>query len=355
MIALLLVLLRTDLIDEWRRQVPTDAPNHFVMNVTPDQLDAVAAWLSAHARYEGRLYPMIRGRIVAVNGVDAKTWQEQHAGDEEPRSVGVRSERNLSFSADLPPNNRVVEGEWWAPTTDELLISVEKDYAAETALSLGDEVDFDIAGLPARAKVASIRTLDWDSLQPNFFILFSPPALREFPATYMTSFRLDPADKRALNDLLAKFPTLTVIEIDQIIAEVQSVIARVTRAVELVLALTLVAGCLVLMSSIQASRDERLQEHALLRALGGPSRLIRGALAAEFALLGAFAGVIATVGAEVTAAVLAKEVFDLDARIHPWLWLAGPAIGALVVATVGLAGTGRLVKASPITVLREVG
>src|SRR5262249_25647080 len=140
MIGLLLVLLRTDLIDEWRRQVPADAPNHFVMNVLPDQLDAVGAWLSTHASYEGRLYPMIRGRIVAVNGVDADTWQEQHRTDQETRGVGLRSERNLSFSTDLPPNNHVVEGQWWSADTSELLISVEKDYAAETALSLGDEV-----------------------------------------------------------------------------------------------------------------------------------------------------------------------------------------------------------------------
>jgi putative ABC transport system permease protein len=191
-------------------------------------------------------------------------------------------------------------------------------------------------------------------LQPNFFILFSPPALRDFPSTYMTSFRLKASEKRALNELLAEFPTLTVIEVDQIIAEVQNVVTRVSQAVELVLALTLVSGCLVLIASIQASRDERLQEHALLRALGGPSRLIRGALAAEFALLGAFAGTIATVGAEVTAAVLAIQVFELSGRVHPWLWLAGPAIGAALIAGVGLAGTGRLVKAPPIAVLREM-
>jgi putative ABC transport system permease protein len=153
---------------------------------------------------------------------------------------------------------------------------------------------------------------------------------------------------------LARFPTLTVIEVDQIIAEVQSVIQRVSRAVELVLVLTLAAGSLVLVASIQASRDERLREHALLRALGGGTPLIRGALAAEFALLGAFAGIVATVGAEVTTSVLATRVFELGARLHPWLWLIGPALGAALVASVGLAGTGRLVKVPPMTVLRAL-
>ena len=161
-------------------------------------------------------------------------------------------------------------------------------------------------------------------MAPNFFILFSPGALRDVPATYMTSFYLAPQDKPFLNQLLAAFPTVTVIEVDKVIAQIQSIVGRVTQAVQLVLALVLVAGCLVLVASIQASGEERLREHALLRALGASRRLVRGALGAEFALLGLFAGLIAAFGAEVTVFGLDKQIFQLSPRLHPWVWFAGP-------------------------------
>ena len=354
MLLLVLVVLRTELIDDWRRQVPEDAPNHFVMNVMPDQLEDVELWLRERARYDGRLYPMIRGRVVAVNGTDSETWQENRRRGE-PGGSSLRSERNLSFAEALPPNNRVVAGEWWEGDVEEPLVSVEQEYAAETGISIGDELDFDIGGLPLRAKVASFRVLEWDSMQPNFFILFSPSALEGFPATWMTSFHLEPDQKRLLNELLARFPTLTVIEVDQIIAEIQNIVGSVSQAVELVLALVLVAGCLVLVASIQSSRDERLQEHALLRALGGTRRLIAGALAIEFAVLGAFAGVLATFGAEVTTTALKLEVFELGFGLHPWVWVAGPLLGMVVVASVGLAGTWHLVHSPPVAVLRDLG
>jgi putative ABC transport system permease protein len=201
-------------------------------------------------------------------------------------------------------------------------------------------------------EVVNLRRLNWESMRPNFFIIFSPGALESFPATYMTSFFLDPDKKRFLNDLLSRFPTVTVIEVDAIIAQVQSIIARVTQAVELVLGLVLASGCLVLIASIHASRDARMSEHALVRTLGGTRKLIAGSLAAEFAVLGLFAGVVAVVGAEITVMILQTQVFELGADVHPWLWPTGPIIGALLILTVGILGTRKLVSAPPITVLR---
>ena len=209
-----------------------------------------------------------------------------------------------------------------------------------------------MAGSAVAAEVASLRKLDWESMQPNFFIIFSPEVLRDYPATYMTSFHLTRDRKPFLNDLLSKFPTITVLEVDAIIEQVQRIVDRVTQAVELILGLVLASGCLVLLASIQASRDAREAEHALIRALGGTQRLIRGALAIEFAVLGGMAGVVAVFGAEITVAVLHLQVFQLPVTLHPGLWIVAPLASALLIGGVGLIGTRRLIATPPMLVLR---
>ena len=422
MMLLVLVLVRTALVDEWRSQLPDDIPNHFLMNVTPDQLPAVEALLgcvgtpAAHSadsasdvtgaestrrenmsrtdrlglamtgtpsstaeqatrRADGvsepasqvtsqptcdqagerghrePLYPMIRGRVVAVNGTDAKTWDERRAHAERP-GAELHSERNLTWTTDLPDGNDVVAGRWWSPDDAAALVSLEDEYAREVGLQLGDRVEFDIGGQRLEAEVASLRRLDWETMQPNFFIIFSPAALRDFPATYMTSFHLAANQKSFLNRLLSEFPTITVIEIDAIVEQVQRIIDRVTAAVELVLALVIGAGCLVLVASIRAGWDARMEEHALVRTMGGTRKLIAGSLAAEFVALGAFSGVVAVVGAELTVALLQWQVFELPAAAHPWLWLLGPVLGAVLIFTVGMMGARRLVSSPPLMVLR---
>ena len=410
MLLLILVLLRTALVDEWRAQLPDDIPNHFVMNVTPDQLPAVESMLSCIGEYEGApragkasagereealpesdrqssgeseaaldtpgnpagithgecnvqeaggrhepLYPMIRGRIIGVNGIDARAWEdEERRGRPDRSGPGLRSERNLTWTDTLPEGNVVVEGAWWTSADEAALVSVEDEYAREVGLGLGDRLRFDIGGQFVEATVASLRTLDWETMQPNFFIIFSPAALRDYPATYMTSFHLPAGRKMFLNRLLSEFPTITVIEIDAIVEQVQRIIDRVTAAVELVLALVVGAGCLVLLASIRAGWDARMAEHALVRALGGTRDLIAGSLAAEFVALGAFSGLVAVVGAELTVALLQWQVFELPAAVHPWLWLLGPLTGAVLIFAVGMTGARRLVSSPPLMVLRGV-
>jgi putative ABC transport system permease protein len=350
MVLLILLLLRTALLSEWRTQMPEHAPNHFLMNVDATQVEPLRALVRGHVESMDELYPMTRGRIVAVNGVATKHWQLQRGGE-----GNLDSERNLSWTATLPANNRIEAGVWWPKGEGEPQVSLEEQYAASAGVKVGDVLDFDIGGMPVKARVGSIRRVEWNSMAPNFFILFSPGALRDVAATYMTSFYLAPAQKPFLNELLAAFPTITVIEVDRVIEQIQSIMSRVTRAVELVLGLVLASGCLVLVASIQASRDERLREHALLRALGASRRLIRGALGAEFALLGLFGGALAACGAEATVFVLDKKVFDLPVQLHGWIWLAGPAIGAALVGGVGLLGTRALIASPPMLVLRELG
>ena len=356
MLLLIMLLVRTGLIDEWRAQIPKDTPNHFVMNVAADEADAVGALLTSRTGVDAELVPMIRGRITEVNETPTREWARARREESRDGRGGreMRGERNLTFADELPANNTVVAGEWWNGAPAEPLISLEEEYAEDTGLVIGDRVAFDIGGLPLVATVSSLRRVEWDSLRPNFYIVFSPSALDGYPATYMTSFFLEREQKAFLNELLSQHPTITVIEVDAIVAQVTSIIDRVSQAVELLLYLVLAAGALVLLASIQSSRDQRLKEHALLRALGGTRKLISGALATEFAALGLFAGIVAVAGAEITVWALNSQVFELATELHPRLWVAGPALGMAVIAVVGYLGTRKLVQSPPATVLREV-
>jgi putative ABC transport system permease protein len=357
MLLSILVLTRTALLDDWQRQLPDDAPNHFVMNVLPEQLADLQQLLEERVGGTQHLYPMVRGRILGVNGVDAQDWERERRPRDEVAAPGpgLGAERNLSWTAELPPANRVVAGRWWSADETRPLISVEAEYAGANRLDLGDVLEFDIGGIPVAAEIASLRQLDWDSMQPNFFILFSPAALGDLRATYLTSFYLPREQKVFLNELVQAFPTITVIEVDEILEQIRTIIAQVSRAVELVLLLVLGSGCLVLIASIQASRDERLREHALVRTLGGSRRLILQALTVEFAVLGLFAGIVAVVGAELTVYLLQTQIFGLEFQFHPWIWVAGPVAGAALVTAIGLMGTRKLVNSPPVAVLRELG
>lgn len=352
MLLAVLTLLRTALLDDWRAQIPPDTPNHFVMNILPEEAATIDTMIDTVSTRRGGTYPIVRGRVTAHDGTLASEVDEARKGSSDEQGTRLGSERNLTWSGTMPDDNELVEGAWWPEDVKENLVSLEVDYAREFGIEVGDMLTFDIAGSEVSARVASLRKLDWESMKPNFFLIFSPGVLADFPATYMTSFHLGRENKVFLNDLLSRYPTITVLEIDAVIEQVQRIVDRVTQAVELILALVLASGCLVLLASIQASRDARQSEHALLRAIGGTRRLIRGALAVEFAVLGGMAGLVAAVGAETTVAILHSQVFDLPVVLHPWMWIAAPVAGALLIGGVGLAGTRKLVSTPPMRVLR---
>jgi putative ABC transport system permease protein len=348
MLLLIIYLTRTALLEEWQNQLPPDAPNHFVFNVAPFEVDELRGLLQAEGEGAQPFFPMMRGRILALNGAPLD--------DDGPRRWLTR-ERNLSWTASLPAGNTIVEGRWWSAGAgrDGALpeVSMDADYARENELEVGDVLTFSLADVEFDARLVNLRRVDWDSMRPNFFILLSPGALDGFPATYLTSFRLEQARKPFLNRLLRRFPTVTVIEIDAVLEQVQRIIERVTLAVEMVLLLVLGAGALVLVASIRSSMDERLREYGLLRALGASRSRILGALVIEFAALGLFAGVLAVVGSEITVFLLQEQVFELDGRIHPWTWLLGPLLGVLVIGLIGTLATRRVVGTPPAIVLRE--
>ena len=354
MLLLILLLLRTALITEWRSQVPENAANHFVMNIASEEVKDIQALIDSNVGMGDMLYPMIRGRLESVNEIPAKQWAKQNRRYEYDRGPRITSERNLTWTAKQPENNAIISGEWWEEETEEYLVSIEQEYAESFNFEVGTQLTFNIGGKVVSARVSNIRSLEWESMSPNFYVIFSPNVLKDFPSTYMTSFYLEKDQKLFLNKLLSEHPTITVIEIDALIEQVQKIVDQVSQAVELVLALVLASGCLVLVASIQSSRDSRLAEHALVRALGGTRRLVGTSLFSEFLILGFFAGVVATVGAEVTVALLQSQVFELGAEVHWWIWPVGPAVGALVISAVGMFGSRELVNSPPVNVLRGV-
>ncbi len=347
MLLLLLTLLRTSLLDEWRAQLPEDAPNHFLMNVMPEEAEPVGAMLRAETGASSRLVPMIRGRIIAANGTPIRDWVNRTRGEEDP-GPDPDGERNLTFSAEFPVGNQLTAGEWWPADETAALVSLDEEYARSAGIAIGDTLSFVVADRELDARVASLRKVDWDSLRPNCFIIFTPSALRDMPSTYMTAFYLTRERKTFLVGLLSAYPTISVIEVDGLIEQVRSIVDRVTLAIELVL----VAGGRVLVASVLSSIDERVREHALLRTLGAPRRLIVGALATEFAVLGAMAGLLAAFGAEISLFVLQWKVFGLANTFHSWIFLAGPACGVAIIGTLGLLATRRVLTTPPVTILR---
>ncbi len=347
MLLLVLVLVRTSLIDAWQTQLPENTPNHFMINIGPEDVQSVDQMLREQDVASEALYPMIRGRIMSVNGVDLPRTEDR----EEPRR---QRESNFTWSDTLPPGNTLVAGEWWPPATDQALVSVEREFAERLGLALGDRVGFLVGSEPLEATVASIRDLDWQSMRPNFFLIFPPRLLASYPATFMTSFHLGPEEKVFLNQFIRRFPTVTVIEMDVVIEQIRTIVDQVSSAIELVLVVILAAGSLVLLAGVQASVDARMQESAILRALGASRGLILGGLLIEFATLGLFAGLLATVAAELSVYMLQEWVMDMRYAPSPWVWPLGVLSGMVLIGGLGVFSCRRVVSSPPVALLREL-
>jgi putative ABC transport system permease protein len=341
--------VRTDLMNEWRARLPPDAPNHFLVNVQPDQLAELRGFFRARDLAEPGLYPMVRGRLVAINEreVSAADYQDTRA------QRLVRREFNLSWNARLPEGNQLSGGRWWSGAAGGEW-SVEQGLAETLGIRLGDRLVFSVAGQRVDGRVSSLRTVAWDSFNVNFFVLGPPGVLEAYPASYITSFHLAPEAKPLLAELVSQFPNVTVIDVDALMVRVRDIMDRVSHAVEFVFAFTLAAGLAVLFAAVQASREERLREAAVLRTLGARRRHILGALVVEFAVLGALAGLLAATAAAGLGAVLAGVVFDFAYSLNGWVWLAGAVGGALGVGVAGLAGTHRVLVQPPLWTLRRV-
>lgn len=367
---LVLTLLRTDLIDDWQAQLPENTPNHFLMNVTREQVPGIERFFTENGVQAEQFFPMMSVGVTRINGesplalwmedeqssvAENATSQSDAAETEEREGPRRVSNRQVSWVQDLPNDNEIVAGTWWGENSQPGFVSLDDDYARRLGAKLGDIVEFDVGqGRLIEAEIQSFRTVQWDNMQPNFFIIFSPGTIDDLGGTYLSTVLMTQEQKVLINDLLRQFPTIVIIGIDALIAQIQSIIAQVSSAIELIAYLVLACGALVLLACVTATLDERFRENAILRTLGASRRLILSSLSIEFASIGLLAGIIATVGAEGSLYYLQTKVFGQAFAPHYWVWIAGPLLGTCIIALLGVLATKRVVNTSPITVLRHI-
>ena len=341
----LLVLLRTDLISSWRQATPPDALNRFVLNIQPDQTREFRSTLedAGITRYDW--YPMIRGRLVAIN--DKPVAASDY---EDPRAQRlVEREFNLSNSAEQPPHNQVAAGKW---VNDEAGgLSVEEGLAETLGLGLGDSLRFDIGGMQSDARITSLRKVDWGSLHANFFVMYPVATLADVPVTYLAAYRA-PETPGFDNRLVRAFPNVTNVDMGATLAQVQHVLDQVIRAVEFLFVFSLAAGLVVLFAAVTATREERAREFAIMRALGASSVLLRQVQRAELAGVGLLAGFLASSVAVAVGWALARYVFGFAWTASLWVPLAGSLAGAVLALLAGWWGLREVLSRPVVQTLR---
>ncbi len=353
MVLLLLTFVRGDLLSRWQAAIPADAPNRFIINVQPGQLASVNRFLESAGVSAPVLYPMVRGRLVGYNGKRV-TGVDFDDGGGRARRLAER-EFNLSFVPTLRSDNEVTAGKFWGPggsATPEL--SVEQEFAQTLGWKLGDRIEFDIAGQPYSATITSLRKVDWESFKPNFFVIGTPASFHGFPASYVGAVHAPPQKARFTVDLVARFPNVTVVDIDAVLAQVRSTINQVSAVVQAVFYFSLAAGILVLIASVGASQDERLLEGGVMRVLGGSRRQLLLAQASEFAVIGLLAGLTAAGAATLLAGVVARRVFDLPWAADWRLIATSSAIGIIAAIIAGMLATRSVLSAPPSVTLRAL-
>ncbi len=350
----LLVLLRTDLISSWRNATPADAPNRFVINIQPTQAEPFLQTLSEAGVRKFDWYPMMRARLVAVNGtsVTPESYTEERA------QRLVDREFNVSYSADKPEHNTVVAGAWQAEEANAL--SIEEGIANTLKLKLGDTLRFDMAGVLQDARITSVRRVDWTSMRANFFVMYPVSRLSQdadsyVPMTYIAAFR---APQRAVgssfdNQLINRFHNVTSVDMGATLNQVQSVLGQVVSAVEFLFLFTLAAGLVVLFAAVTATREERAREYAVLRALGASNQLLANVQRAELAGIGALAGLMATSVAMAMGWALAHFAFEFEWTASPWVPLLGAAVGAVLALAAGWWGLRDVLRRPVMLTLRE--
>ncbi|RPH62133.1 MAG: FtsX-like permease family protein, partial [Burkholderiales bacterium] len=324
-----------------------DAPNRFLVNIQPDQGEAVRAALQASGVRSPDVFPMVRGRLVTVN--DRPVRPEDYDDDRAQRMID--REFNLSYADRLPEHNRIAAGRWFAPDARE--VSAEQGIMKTLGLALGDELGFDVAGEIVTARLTSVRRVAWDSMKVNFFMILSPAALADRPQTLITAYRQPESSPGLDRDLLQRFPNLTVFDTGNLVRQVQTMLDQVVRAVQVLFVLTLAAGVAVLWGALASSRDERVREAGLMRALGASGRQLASAQLIELAFSGALAGALAAVGSIAIGWVLAEQVFRFDHAPRWWVLPGGAAMGAVLALLAGWLSLRSVLRVPPLETLRN--
>lgn len=348
MAMLLLTLVRGDLLQSWRASLPPDAPNRFLVNIQPDQREALQRFFEAQGIPAPKTYPMVRARLMAING---RQVSSADYADERAKRL-VDREFNLSWAETPQSDNRIVAGRWWRPEDrGRTAFSVEQGIARTLGIRLGDTLTYDIAGVTLSGPVTSLRTVEWDSFRVNFFVVMPPGVLEAYPASDVASFHLPREREEIMNSLVKRFPNLLVIDVAAVLAQVQAMMDQVIRAVEFVFLFTLAAGVLVLYAAIAATRDERLVDAAIMRTLGARAAQLRAVHMVEFAVIGLLAGLVAAFGATAVGWAVSARVLNVPFQTNGAPWIVGIVAGTAGVALAGWLGVRRVVERPPLQVL----
>ena len=349
MAILLMTVTRAELVSAWQKAAPANAPNRFIINIQPEQRQPMAKALDT-AGIAAELSPMIRGRLLRIG--DRSVSAADFPDDERAQRL-IDREFNLSWRSAMPPGNRLSEGAWFKPDdAGHGLASVEEGLAKTLGIKLGDSLTFTISGKETQVRVSSLRKLEWDSMRVNFFVLMPPGVIDDAPASYITSFHL-PADKAELGrDLVARFPNVTLIDVDMVLKQIQAVMEQVSSAVLFIFVFTLLAGGVVLYSALMTAFDERRYELSVMRALGAQRRQLRQSLLTELLVVGAIAGLIAAFGASALGQLLARQIFQMELPLNLWLPLQAAIVGAGLAVSVGWLAIRQLLRAPPLLALR---
>ena len=333
---LFLVVLKSDIIDDWQMQVPPDAPNMFIINIAKDEVEPIKQFFIEKDIPHEIFFPVFKGRVNAVNGEELSRRVSKQEGEEvnEDARDGVNREPNLTWLDTLPDGNEITEGEWFSGG-DEIEVSVFDGWQDKLDLELGDVITFLVNEQLIDAKITSFRKVDWGTLKPNFVMILSPNMAGAVPVTYFTAAQLLDKHTKDISLLLQRYPTISMIDIKARIDQAKSIISQVSLAIGFVLSIVLISGSLVLISQVQASLAERMQEVVILRTLGAKARLIKLATLYEFMMLGGISGLVAAVVSDITLLVIQQQLFNVEGKLHFYIWLLGPISGAIFVATIG--------------------
>jgi putative ABC transport system permease protein len=345
MLGLILVGIKSSLISDWQQQLPADAPNHYLFNVQVDQVEQINNATDNLNISRSEWYPMVRGRVVTVNDVPVSTLFP----DDRREPELFERELNLTWSDTVGKGSELIEGDFEA-----IGLSIEQRVMNEANLKMGDELTINIGGNDITLPITSVRRVDWGSMQPNFYLILPRSALESYPANFVSSVFVNADNASAFYTIMSTFPTVSILNVGDLLKQVQTVISQLSQAIQLVLLCILSAGALVLLASVRATLEERLEEGALLRVLGARKALVQQALLIEFGALGLFAGVLAAVGAEACLYGLQVFVFKSQASWHGLLWVLGPAIGVSIISSIGFMASRKVVSVPPMHLLREL-
>jgi putative ABC transport system permease protein len=349
MMLLLLAVVRNDLLNDWRRSLPADTPNFFFINIPPDEHQQFTTFLEERGALHARARPMVRARMTSING---KPVDDIKFASRRGREFANR-DQNITWSETLGADNVITAGHWFTQQDfGKPLVSVSTEYMEEMNLKLGDELQFDIAGETRSAKISSVRDVKWDSFQPNFFLMFAPGLLEGSQGTWMTAAHLSTTNPKTISDLVRRFPSVSVFNVDDLLRQVRAVIDKAVAAVQSVFLFTLMAGLVVLVAAVQASREERRYESAMLRTLGAQRSTVLKGLLAEFAALGVLSGALAAAGASIAGVYIATQVLQIPYTADPWVWIYGLVGGGLLVCFAGWLATRSVVNQPPVLTLR---